>query len=146
MTREPEGEGVEKSLRSGEVAQRAGVNVETLRFYEREGLLPEPPRQQSGQRCYPPETVELIRFIKRAQALGLSLREVHELLELDGAGGGSSAPVRGLLEGKLAEVERKIGELQAQKQMLAGLLDRCDGRGAAASCPIIRFLKHPEDP
>lgn len=133
------------TLRTGELARQAGVNVETLRYYERKGLLATPPRQQSGQRCYPPETVDLVRFIKRAQALGLSLKEVHELLELS-AGDAASAPVRGLVEAKLAEVECKIGELQTLKQVLTGLLGRCDGRGAVASCPILQFLTHPGGP
>lgn len=135
-----------ETLRTGELARQAGVNVETLRYYERKGLLAMPPRQPSGQRCYPPETVDLIRFIKRAQALGLSLKQVRELLELGGTADAESAPVRELLEAKLAEVERKIDELQALKQVLAGLLGRCDGRGAVASCPILQFLTHPEGP
>jgi DNA-binding transcriptional MerR regulator len=73
---------VSVSLRTGEVARMAGVNVETLRFYEREGILAEPPRRASGYREYPPETIDLVRFVKRAQEVGFSLREVRELLEL----------------------------------------------------------------
>lgn len=134
-----------ETLRTGEVARKAEVNVETLRYYERKGLLAAPARRQSGQRCYPPETVELIRFIKRAKALGLSLKDVHELLELGSAPGNATAPVRSLLDGKLAEVEHKMAELQARKQVLVDLLGRCDGRGTVCSCPIIQFLKHSED-
>jgi len=125
-----------ETLRSGELARQAGVNVETLRYYERKGLLAVPPRQQSGQRSYPPETVDLIRFIKRAQALGLSLKEVRELLELGVEADAESEPVRELLEAKLSEVEGKLRDL----------LGRCDGCGAVGSCPILHFLKHLEDP
>jgi DNA-binding transcriptional MerR regulator len=73
---------MEKALRIGEVAGRAGVNVQTLRFYERRGLLPEPPRRASGYREYAPESVRRVRFIKRAQELGFTLAEVEELLRL----------------------------------------------------------------
>ncbi|RUL88019.1 MerR family transcriptional regulator [Tautonia sociabilis] len=127
-------------MRSGEVARRSGVNVETLRFYEREGLLPEPPRRESGYRKYPPETVELIRFIKRAQELGFSLREVQELLSVRNAPRAKSGPVRRLLAAKVVEIERKIQDLQVLKQVLDELLGRCDGRRSASSCPLIRSL------
>ena len=69
-------------LRSGELAKQAGVNVETLRVYERKGILPQPPRRASGYREYPPDAVDRIRFIKRAQELGFTLKEIKELLEL----------------------------------------------------------------
>ncbi len=139
MATEPQ-EGAETPLRSGEVARLAGVNVETLRFYEREGLLPEPPRRASGYRAFPPETVDLIRFIKRAQELGFSLREVQELLDARHAPRGNSAPVRRLMAAKVAEIEGKIRDLQAMKQVLDGMLDHCDGRRSLASCPLIKSL------
>lgn len=134
--------GAVTSLKSGEVARRAGVNVETLRFYEREGILPVPPRRESGCRSYPPETVGLIRFVKRAQALGLCLRDVRELLGLRATPRASSARVRRLFEARLAELDREIRELQALSEALNELLGRCDGRGTVASCPIIEKLDH----
>lgn len=133
------------SLKVGEVARRAGVNIETLRFYEREGILPAPPRRESGCRSYAPETVATIRFIKRSQAVGLSLRDVRELLRLRATPRASSARVRRLFEAKLAEVDRELQRLQALKEALDGLLGRCDGRGTVASCPIIEDLISLDD-
>ena len=123
-------EGRERPLRSGEVAQRAGVNVESLRFYEREGLLPEPPRRESGYREYPAETVGLIRFIKRAQELGFSLGEVQELLAGRNTPRAKSAAVRRMLAAKVVEIDGKIHHLQAMRQVLDGMLGACDGRRA----------------
>lgn len=128
------------ALKTSEVARQAGVNVETLRFYERKGLLPMPPRRTSGYRDYPPEAVGRVRFIKRAQELGFTLKEVQELLSLGEASRAKAAQVRRLAEAKAADIERKIEDLQAIKRTLEGLLSACDGRGPAASCPIIESL------
>ena len=95
---------MENGLRIGEVAARAGVNVQTLRFYERRGLLQEPPRRPSGYREYPPESVRLIRFVKRAQQLGFSLDEVHELLQLRMGRRAACADVKHAAEEKLDAV------------------------------------------
>lgn len=127
-------------LRTAEVARLAGVNIETLRFYERKGILPEPPRRASGYRDYPPETVERVRFIKRAQELGFSLSEIQELLGLRELAGAKSARVRKVAEAKLEEIDHKIRDLEAMKQSLSELLCSCDGRKAIASCPIIQSL------
>ena len=132
------------SFRTAEVAERAGVNVETLRFYERKGILPEPPRRASGYRDYPPETVERVRFIKRAQELGFSLREVRELLELRQTGRGKAGRVRKVAEAKLEEIEHKIRDLEAMKRSLSDLLCACDGRATVAACPIIESLSGRE--
>ena len=128
------------SLRTAEVARLAGVNIETLRFYERKGILPEPPRRASGYRQYPPETVERVRFIKRAQDLGFSLREIQELLDLRQLSRAKSARVRRVVEAKLGEIEHKIRDLEAMKESLTELISACDGRGSIASCPIIESL------
>ena len=93
-----------QKLRSGELAKRAGVNIETLRFYERKGLLPHPPRRGSGYREYPVESIRLIRFIKRAQELGFSLCEIRELLALRVRPGVTCAEVREKAEQKVDEV------------------------------------------
>ncbi len=130
----------ETPLRSGEVARRAEVNVETLRFYEREGLLPEPPRRESGYRQYPAETVELIRFIKRAQDLGFSLREIRELLAARHTPRAKSASVRVLLAAKVEEIDGKIRDLQAMRLVLDGMLGTCDSRRPMTSCPLIKSL------
>ena len=128
------------TLRTAEVAEQAGVNVETLRFYERKGILPEPPRRASGYREYPPETVERVRFIKRAQELGFSLKEVQDLLELRQATRAKAGRVRKVAEAKLEEIEHKIRDLEAMKQSLTELLCACDGQKTIASCPIIESL------
>lgn len=128
------------TLRTAEVARLAGVNIETLRFYERKGILPEPPRRASGYREYPPETVERVRFVKRAQELGFSLKEIEELLSLREAVGAKSGPVRRLAEAKVKEIDHKIRDLEAMKESLTELLCACDGRKTIASCPIIESL------
>ncbi|GAB6987303.1 MerR family transcriptional regulator [Nocardioides pyridinolyticus] len=109
------------ALRSGQVAEAVGVNVETLRYYERRGIIPEPDRSLGGHRLYPEETVTTLRVIKAAQNLGFSLDEVAELLEAGrhhhGAGGG----LQSRTEAKLAEVEQKIADLQViRASLIAG--------------------------
>jgi Hg(II)-responsive transcriptional regulator len=127
-------------MRTGEVARRAAVNVETLRFYERRGILPEPPRRESGYREYPPETVDLIRFIKRAQELGFSLEEVRELLDLRRGRRRATGKVPQLVKSKIAEIEHKIHDLEAMREALCGLLGACEKKGSRDSCPIIESL------
>lgn len=130
-------------LRTGEVARQAEVNVETLRFYERQGILPEPPRRESGYREYPPETVDLIRFIKRAQELGFSLKEIRGLLELRQGPRHATGQVPRLVRAKIAEIEHKIHDLEAMSQALAGLLGACEKKASGACCPIIESLSGP---
>ena len=127
-------------LRTAEVARQAGVNIETLRFYERQGILPEPPRRASGYRDYPPEAVRRVRFIKRAQELGFSLKEIKELLDLSQVPRAKSGRVRHLAQAKLIEIDHKIRDLEAMKQTLMGLVCACDGRLPVTSCPIIESL------
>lgn len=128
------------SLRTGEVAKQAGVNVETLRFYEREGILPEPPRRVSGYREYPTETVDLIRFIKRAQELGFSLREVKDLLSLREVPRRASRRASQLVESKIAEIDHKIRDLKAIRTALEDLRCACNANNSSSSCPIIESL------
>lgn len=128
------------ALRTAEVAKQAGVNVETLRFYERKGILAEPPRRASGYREYPPETVERVRFIKRAQELGFSLKEVQDLLDLRQTARAKAGRVRKVAEAKLEEIDHKIRDLEAMKKSLTDLLCACDGQKTIASCPIIESL------
>lgn len=128
------------TLRTAQVAELAGVNVETLRFYERKGILPEPPRRASGYREYPPETVERVRFIKRAQELGFTLKEVQDLLELRETTRAKAGRVRNVAKEKLEEIEHKIRDLEAVRQSLTELLSTCDGNKPIVSCPIIDSL------
>jgi len=129
-----------KALRSGELARLANVNVETLRFYERQGLLPEPPRRASGYREYPPEAVSLVRFIKRAQALGFSLREIKELLALREVPRATCGDVVVLARRKMEEIDTKIDDLRAVRVALTKLLKGCTGTAPIAQCPIIEAL------
>jgi Hg(II)-responsive transcriptional regulator len=125
---------------TGELAKRAGVNVETLRFYERKGLLPMPPRRPSGYREYPPGDVRRIRFIKRAQELGFSLGEIRDLLALRGLRGATAAEVQSRAEAKLADIRRKIADLGAIERALEKLTDACPGKGPLDECPILQHL------
>lgn len=128
-------------LRTGELAKRAGVNVESLRFYEREGLLPEPPRRPSGYRRYPADAVARVRFIKRAQELGFSLAEIRELLAIGTDPEGTCGEVKEHMQSKITAVQRKIVDLQRIEQALHDLTERCPGNTTSDRCPILQSLE-----
>jgi len=121
----------------GRLAEAAGVNIETIRYYQRRGLLDEPPKPLDGYRRYLPEQVKRLRFIKRAQALGFTLDEVGALLTLDAAC--TCSETRALAVHKLALIEQKMADLAAMQQVLGGLVRQCDVGGGTA-CPIIDAL------
>jgi Hg(II)-responsive transcriptional regulator len=127
-------------MRIGEVAERAGVNVQTLRYYERRGLLPSPTRRPSGYREYSPEMVALVRFIKRAQHLGFSLEDVGELLELRQNPWRSGAAVRAVAVRRAADIAERIRRLAAMQKALEQLVTACECAGANRTCPIIEAL------
>ena len=104
-------------MRIGEVAAQAGVNIQTLRYYERRGLLPEPERSNSGYRAYDSDTVRLVRFIKRAQELGFTLREIEDLIELRQSPR-RGAEVRAVAATKVVDIERRIRQLKACERRL----------------------------
>src|SRR5713226_9108299 len=118
------------SLTIGALAKRAGVGVETVRFYERRGLVRRPARPGTGYRSYPEEIVGRIRFIRNAQALGFTLQEVKELLALRVTAGTSCAAVRSRAVVKIADVKRRLGDLELIKAALEKLILLCPGRGA----------------
>lgn len=124
-------------LTIGKLAECAGVNVETIRYYQRRGLLDEPKKPLGGYRHYPPDTAKRVRFIKRAQALGFTLEEVAGLLRLDAAS--ACAETRELAAHKLALIEEKLAELAAIRKGLAALVSEC-GKGGKRPCPIIQVL------
>ncbi len=128
------------ALSIGQVAARAGVNVQTLRYYERRGLLGVPRRSESGRRQYPIETIRVIRFIKRAQDLGFTLKEVEELIALRHVRGRDRAKVRRLAEGKLRDVDAKITGLRAVRNAVSTLVESCACRGESLECPILEAL------
>jgi MerR family mercuric resistance operon transcriptional regulator len=128
------------ALTIGELAKRADVGVETIRFYEREGLVAEPPRRPSGYRQYPPEAVRRVRFIRRAKDLGFTLKEVSELLSLRVDPKTTCADVRKMARRKIAHVEAKMTELLRMKAVLVRLAGSCRGEGPTSTCPIIDLL------
>lgn len=129
------------SLKSGELAKQANVNPETLRYYEREGLLAEPVRTESGYRLYQQAEVKRVRFIKKAQELGFSLKEVKELLSLKWSGSHSASEVKQLTEQKILDIEAKIQSLLAMKAALQELASTCSGKGSIDDCPILNSLE-----
>lgn len=130
----------ERTLRSGEVAKEAGINVETLRYYERRGILSQPEREPSGYRVYTRETVRVVRFIKRAQQLGFTLDECEELLLLRNDDSRACAEVRDAAQAKIDDIEAKLRDLRRVKHALAALVKTCTGDASTRECPILDAL------
>ena len=132
-----------RRLSSGELARLAGVNPETIRYYERRDLLPRPSRTESGHRRYDPEAVSLLRLIKRAQDLGFTLAEIRDLLR------GLERPqavcndVCEVLDGKIGQVDQELANLKARRQRLARLRAACPKTLPLRECPVIAELKDP---
>jgi MerR family mercuric resistance operon transcriptional regulator len=126
-----------ESLSIGQVAEGAGVGVETVRFYQRQGLIKEPARQGTRHRRYPHETVARIRFIRGAQNLGFSLKEIEELMALRLSPGTSKAEIRARAEAKVTEIEEKLRDLQRIRDTLLKLIGSCEGTGTVEDCPIL---------
>ncbi|RME58569.1 MAG: Hg(II)-responsive transcriptional regulator [Caldilineae bacterium] len=129
-----------QGLTIGKLAQAAGVNVETIRYYERRGLLPEPPRTPSGYRQYDAESVRRVRFIKEAQALGFTLEEVGELLALRVDAETTCETVRRRAERKVAQIQEKIQALHQLQTVLEEMIDACAQGGPTGECPILETL------
>jgi MerR family mercuric resistance operon transcriptional regulator len=129
----------EAKLTIGHIARSAGVGIETVRYYQRRGLVSLPPKRARGFRYYTPATASRVRFIKRAQALGMSLKEVQRLLKLDAKG--ACTENRSLAAAKLALVEKKLLDLAKLRDVLQGLVAACD-QPHGASCPIIEQLEN----
>ena len=124
-------------LTIGEVAKQAHVRIETLRYYERTGLVASPPRSGSNYRLYPQETVRRVQFIKRAQQLGFSLKEITELLALRATPQTPCADIRTRTLAKITAIEEKIRVLHAMKHALTQLVAACPGQGEITDCPIL---------
>ena len=125
-------------MRRGELAQQSGCNIETVRFYERLGLLPAPPRTAGGHRDYAAEHLRRLTFIRRSRALGFTLDEVRSLLALVG-GDWTCAEVRAMTIEHLADVRRKIADLEKLERVLEDMTAQCEG-GALPECPIVDAL------
>lgn len=132
-------------LTIGRLAQVGGVNLETIRYYEREGLLPRPPRTASGYRIFPTDAARRLRFIKRAQALGFSLKEIRELLALGVKRGAQRDQIRALAEAKVVDIDQKIDMLMAMKRALSQLTTQCSNCGPMGDCPILESLETEVD-
>lgn len=128
------------TLTIGQVARQAGIGVETVRYYEREGLIPPPPRSASGYRHYPADSVRRLAFIRQAKALGFSLTDIRELLALKADPEASSEPVKQLAQAKLSEIREKIATLQRMQATLEHLVNECPGHVPTAECPILDAL------
>ncbi|SFW16195.1 MULTISPECIES: heavy metal-responsive transcriptional regulator [Luteibacter] len=132
------------ALTIGRVAQSAGVAIDTIRFYEREGLLPEPRRRPSGYREYDQGAVARLRFIRRAKDLGFTLEEIRDLLALSADRHGGVEGVRERAAARLRAIDARIAELQRVRDGLSELVEACPGHGAPEDCPILKALAEPE--
>lgn len=128
----------------GAVAKRAAVAIDTIRYYEREGLLPRPRRRASGYREYDETAVQRLRFIRHAKQLGFTLDEVRELLELSNDHERGVRGVKLRAETKLEEIEQRIAEMQRIRRGLKKMIEECPGYGAPGACPILGALNHDE--
>lgn len=128
------------TLRVGELATQGGVNLETIRYYEQEGLMRRPKRTSSGHRAYASGDVLRLRFIKRSQALGFTLTEIKELLAIKVTPNKPCIDVVHQIESKALEVKAKIAHLQAIERTLKNMKASCEGRCAVSECPILESL------
>ena len=134
-----------QALTIGRLAKQAGVGVETIRFYEREGLIAQPGRRPSGYRQYPPDVVRRVRFIRHAKDLGFTLKEIQELLDLRVDPTSTCEDVRKRARGKVADIEERIASLERMKAALVRLGRKCRGKGPTSECPILEELDRDEE-
>jgi MerR family transcriptional regulator, mercuric resistance operon regulatory protein len=132
-------------MRSSQVAAQAGVNIQTLRYYERRGLLPEPSRSGSGYRAYDAQAVRTVCFVKRAQQLGFSLEDIDGLLKLAAGGPASCDAARALATEKVAELEAKIASLSAMRNSLRQLVVTCDRTPNERDCPLLEAIEYADE-
>lgn len=133
-------------MKIGEVARRVGIPIDTVRYYERNGLLPPPARRASGYRDYHDSDIARLNFVLHAKALGFTLIEIRELLQLSDAVEGDMANIRGLAASKLQDIEQRIAQLARVRDALKGLVDACPGRGHVSGCPIRSALFDLQEP
>lgn len=129
------------TFKVGEVARKAGVNKETLRYYEKRKLISKPDRRRSGYRIFTQHHIDQVKFIKRAQELGFTLSEIKELLELRTDEKTTCSEVKNEAEEKYRDVVEKIEDLQRIKKTLLDLIDSCSGNGPKGECPILEALE-----
>lgn len=137
----PREERSDPALSTGELAERCDVNVQTLRYYERRGILPEPPRTESGYRRYPPSAAARVRFVKRAQRLGFSLARIEELLDLRVRPDPACDEARARAVALREEIDGKLAELERMRRTLDELIAACETGPEAGECPILETLE-----
>jgi MerR family copper efflux transcriptional regulator len=128
------------SPKIGEFARLAGVNVQTVRYYERQGLLPKPLRSPAGYRVFSPDSLHRLQFIRRAKRAGFSLIEIRKLLSLRATPEATRAEVRARAEARVADIDAKIKKLKAMRSTLQKLIEGCQGSGPLKECPILENL------
>ncbi len=129
-----------EKMTTSQLARESNVNLETIRYYERRGLIPKPPRNASGYRQYSQEDIARTKFIKRAQALGFSLKEILEIFSLRMEPGTTCGDIKARVEAKIDEVEQKIADLRQMREALLNLVSKCTGKGPVGKCPILEIL------
>lgn len=128
------------SMTIGQVAKKASVGIETIRFYERKGLIEEPPRKESGYRQYDTGVVARLLFIQQAKELGFSLKEISELMSIKSGMNAGCRDIKDVAMEKLDDIETKIKMLQRMRKTLRKLVDKCPGQGPLSECPILDAL------
>ncbi len=134
------------SLTIGKLSKQADVSIDSIRFYERRGLLAEPARTESNYRAYPLEAANQLKFIKKVQKLGFSLGEIQELLNLSHDPSASKADVKGKTAQKIKDIKIKIQDLSRMLKALEQLDESCDGHGSVVGCPILKALAEDDGP
>lgn len=129
------------SFTIGQVARKAGVGVETIRFYERRGLVADPPRRPSGYRQYPEDTIARLRFIQRSKRLGFSLSEISQLLALRVEAERPCYGIREQIAGKLRDLDQRLADLERMRRALEELHALCDSASPAGACPFLDLLE-----
>ncbi|MGB4858872.1 MAG: heavy metal-responsive transcriptional regulator [Dokdonella sp.] len=131
---------VDSGMKIGELAKRCDVKIDTIRYYERQGLLPEPDRQASGYRRYQLSDEARLRFVIRSKTLGFTLDEIRDLLTISDHRDDDMAELKAKAKVKLADVDARLIELTRIRDGLRSLVEACPGEGALAQCPILNAL------
>jgi Hg(II)-responsive transcriptional regulator len=134
-----------KTMTIGQLAKQAGINNETVRYYEQRGLIPKPVKNASGYRQYSARDLARLKFIRRSQALGFTLREIGDLLSLQRSAETTCKQVRHIADAKIADIEQRIGELGRMKDALARLADTCTSSTVGNECPILDALDDTDE-
>lgn len=125
----------------GQIAKKSGISIETIRYYEKEGLLEKPHRKESGYRQYNDNVIERLSFIQQAKSLGFTLAQINELLSLEVKQGTTSKDIKNIAQSKLVDIEEKIKMLKKMQKTLKELVTQCNGKGPVEKCPILNAIK-----